>query len=213
MDRYYRSLNPFTPKSDQSQISPAASPEILYHTVWRTWLFVAYSDERWLYYQFSLHNLYVSFIEDWENLLQDNLPTKFIGAKPAFFSTRTISAEPKVSGSVNEPLGNRRNKEEMAEYKMIRNVSWPTPLSSRLVSWRLISRLPRRTSCSSAMACVTWLSSWGLVSQAHADVTPGWSSVLWRGSSLADATSAGWEKKGGTTTRVGHSSEWRNSSR
>ena len=33
-----------TPKSDQVQISPAASPEILHHTVWRTWLFIAYSD-------------------------------------------------------------------------------------------------------------------------------------------------------------------------
>ena len=31
-------ITPFTPKSDQCQISPAASPEILHHTVWRTWL-------------------------------------------------------------------------------------------------------------------------------------------------------------------------------
>ena len=53
------SLKPPTPKSDQFQISPAASPEILYHTVWRTWLFMAYA-ERWLYYQFSLHHLYIS---------------------------------------------------------------------------------------------------------------------------------------------------------
>ena len=37
--------NPFTPKSDQFQISPAASPEILCHRVWRTWLFITYSDE------------------------------------------------------------------------------------------------------------------------------------------------------------------------
>ena len=29
-------FNPFTPKSDQFQISPAASPEILHHTVWLT---------------------------------------------------------------------------------------------------------------------------------------------------------------------------------
>ena len=36
------------PKSDQCQISLAASPEKLQHTVWRTWLFIAYSDERWL---------------------------------------------------------------------------------------------------------------------------------------------------------------------
>ena len=28
------------------QMSPAASPEILHHTAWRTWLFIAYSDER-----------------------------------------------------------------------------------------------------------------------------------------------------------------------
>ena len=39
-------FNPSTPKSDQLQISPAASPEISHHTVWRTWLFIAYSDER-----------------------------------------------------------------------------------------------------------------------------------------------------------------------
>ena len=42
-------LNPFTPKSDQFQISPTASPEILHHTVWRTWFFIAYSNERWLW--------------------------------------------------------------------------------------------------------------------------------------------------------------------
>ena len=53
-------INPFTPKSDQCQISPAASPKILHHTVWRTWLFIVYSDERWLYYQFSLPHLYIS---------------------------------------------------------------------------------------------------------------------------------------------------------
>ena len=44
----FLAFNPFTPESDQCQISPAASPEILHHTVRRTWLFIAYSDERWL---------------------------------------------------------------------------------------------------------------------------------------------------------------------
>ena len=47
-------LNPFTPESDQFQISPAASPEILHHTVRRTWLFIAYSDSHYLTYAFSL---------------------------------------------------------------------------------------------------------------------------------------------------------------
>ena len=62
-------LNPFTPKSDQFRISPSASQEILHHTVWRTWLFIAYSDERWLYYQFSLPHLHVSPQEGWENVI------------------------------------------------------------------------------------------------------------------------------------------------
>ena len=38
--RYHR-FNPFTPKGDQFQISRAASPGILYHTVWRNLLFIA----------------------------------------------------------------------------------------------------------------------------------------------------------------------------
>ena len=42
------SMNPFTPNF------PAASPEILHHIVWRTWHFLAYKEERWLYYQFAL---------------------------------------------------------------------------------------------------------------------------------------------------------------
>ena len=61
-------LNPFTPKGDQFQISPAASPEILHHTLWRTWLFITFSDGRWLYYQFSLLHLHFSLLESWENV-------------------------------------------------------------------------------------------------------------------------------------------------
>ena len=48
------STNPFTPKSDHF------SDQI---TVWRTWLFIAYSDERWLYSQFSLHHLHISLFK------------------------------------------------------------------------------------------------------------------------------------------------------
>ena len=40
-------VNPFTPESDQCQNSPAASQEMWHHIVRRTWLFIAYSDERW----------------------------------------------------------------------------------------------------------------------------------------------------------------------
>ena len=62
-------VNPFTPESDQCQNSPAASQEIWHHTVWRTWLFIAYSDERWLYYKFLLHHSYNRFLKGWENTL------------------------------------------------------------------------------------------------------------------------------------------------
>ena len=55
--------------SDQCQISPAASQEILRHTVWRTWLFIAYSGERWLYYKFLLPYLYIFSLKGWENVL------------------------------------------------------------------------------------------------------------------------------------------------
>ena len=62
-------INPFTPESDQCQNSPAASQEIWHHTVWRTWLFIAYSDEKWLYYKFLLHHSYNRFLKGWENTL------------------------------------------------------------------------------------------------------------------------------------------------
>ena len=60
--------NPFTPESDQSPISPATSPKISHHTVWRTWLFIAY---RWkvITLQFSLPHPYISLWEGWENVL------------------------------------------------------------------------------------------------------------------------------------------------
>ena len=61
-------FNPFTPTSDQFQSSPAASPEIQHQTAWRTWLFLAYPDERWLYYQFSLPHLYIFSLKGRENV-------------------------------------------------------------------------------------------------------------------------------------------------
>ena len=65
---YGKYFKAFTPRSDQFQISLTASPEILHHTVWRTWIFVAYSDERWLCYQFLLRHLYIYSLKCWENV-------------------------------------------------------------------------------------------------------------------------------------------------
>ena len=65
----WKMINPFAPKSDQFQISPAISPEILHHTVWRTWLFIAYSDERWSYYLLLATPLIHFSLKRWENVL------------------------------------------------------------------------------------------------------------------------------------------------
>ena len=54
---------------DQFQISPAASPEVLCQTVWRTWLFIAYSDDRWLILSTSHSSLKVvgrMYVWTWE---------------------------------------------------------------------------------------------------------------------------------------------------
>ena len=59
---HYNGINLFTPESDQFQISPAASPALLHHTTWRTWLFIAYSNERSLY--LLLHHLFNSIWQD-----------------------------------------------------------------------------------------------------------------------------------------------------
>ena len=45
---------PFIPESYQFQLSPTDLPEITSHSMWRTWLFIASSNERGSYYQFSL---------------------------------------------------------------------------------------------------------------------------------------------------------------
>ena len=67
---WHKHLNQrFTPNSDQFQISPAASPEILHHTVWRTCLFKLTQMKHDCTSKFSLHHLYFSIWEGWENVL------------------------------------------------------------------------------------------------------------------------------------------------
>ena len=56
-------------ESDQCQISSSASPQILCHTVRRTWLYIAYSDEKWLYCKLLLSHSYIFPFKGWENVL------------------------------------------------------------------------------------------------------------------------------------------------
>ena len=53
---------------DQFPISSAASPDILHHTVWITWLFIASSDRRWFTTN-SQYLTYTFFFNVWENIL------------------------------------------------------------------------------------------------------------------------------------------------
>ena len=89
----YRSLNPFIPKSEQVQISPAASAVILHYTVRRTWLFIANSDQGRLYYKFSLYHFISS-------------PYKRLGECP--FLSSGLAADP------DEALPARRVERQLA---------------------------------------------------------------------------------------------------
>ena len=57
---------PFTPESDQSQISPPAPPEILHHTVRRTWLFIAYS---LMHFLFKRLGEWTFWAQEWKGYL------------------------------------------------------------------------------------------------------------------------------------------------
>ena len=65
----YITFNPSTPKSDQVQISPVASPVILHHTVLRTWLFIAYSDWKMILVPVLTTSLIHFSWKGWENVL------------------------------------------------------------------------------------------------------------------------------------------------
>ena len=79
-------IDPFTRKSDQCQISPAASAGILHHAVWRTWLFRAYPPDERLLYQFSLPHLYILALKGWENVLFE-LRSERVNSRMSKFSS------------------------------------------------------------------------------------------------------------------------------
>ena len=86
-----------TSKSDQFQISPAASPEIVPHTVWRTWLFTAFSDERWLIpttrlIHFSLGRLgeCTLWTWEWKGYFALDSPSSWVLAKASSLATPSL---------------------------------------------------------------------------------------------------------------------------
>ena len=60
-------FNPFTPKSDHFQISPEAHQKY-YHTVWRTWLFIAYSEWKIIILAILTTSLIYLSLKGWENV-------------------------------------------------------------------------------------------------------------------------------------------------
>ena len=89
-------VNPFTLKSDQFQISPAASPEILHPTVWRTWLFIPYSEGRRSYVPILLSSLIHFSLKGLENLLfelgSERVKKKMTPRKYVFDVTHIVMA-------------------------------------------------------------------------------------------------------------------------
>ena len=71
---------PFTPKSDEVQISLATSPEILHHTKWRTWLFFACSNKRWSC-PVSILTTSLTFYVSLKRLRECNLHTCMCGSE------------------------------------------------------------------------------------------------------------------------------------
>ena len=73
-------------ESDQCQISPVASPKILHHAVWWNWLFIAYSDKRFSYYQILTISLIHFSLKVWEKYFLN------LGVKgPYFYESRFVS--------------------------------------------------------------------------------------------------------------------------
>ena len=85
----------FTPKSDQCQISPAASPEILRHTVWRTWLFIGSHSEMIILPILTTSLIHFS-LKDWEkyvlNLVSKRVKINFRDG-PKFKKYNYLSSE------------------------------------------------------------------------------------------------------------------------
>ena len=91
-----------------NQISPAASSKGLHHTIWRTWLFIPVSDERWLHYCFSL----LFSLKCWENVHFLAWEWKGHGCSvwPFFFRSHWFQIDSKLSmrAGVPPPLMGQR---------------------------------------------------------------------------------------------------------
>ena len=145
-------ISPFTPESDQCQNSPAASPEILHHTVRRTWLFIAYSDEKWLYYKFLLHHSYNLFLKGWENTLFE------------LRSERVNMVQIMLLCHSGEVLYNTVDDVRLLFYiSMWRSIIWSG--GRRTARWKLCWRLSRRWMVQAQPryhACTVPVISWSL---------------------------------------------------
>ena len=138
---------PFTPKRDQFQISPAAS-EILHHIVWRTWLFIAYSDETWLYNQILIASPIQFYLEGWENVLFLNMGVKgltFHLLHPILTHLKKTSLSPEVHDSAVRPMQPQPNSDysPLQTNKPAKNISnsHPYPAPHR-------PRMPMPSACS-----------------------------------------------------------------
>ena len=76
--------------ADQCQISPAASSEFSHHTVWRTWLLIAYSHMKDDYTTNSHYLTYTFLFKNWEDVLFE-LWDLNIGSNEVFYCSARVA--------------------------------------------------------------------------------------------------------------------------
>ena len=152
-------VNHFTPKSDQYQISPAAAQEILEHTVWRTWLFISYSDERWYTTNSQYITLYISLLKGWENVLFELNGNAFPIRRRKTNPTRSVWSVPQLRW---------KSPSKRTSFPTSCLGTWPW--GKRIVCWWTQPRMPRTSSspCLWRRAAPKWNTPHGT-----------WSTVTW----------------------------------
>ena len=142
-------LNPFTPKSDQIQIFPAASPEILHHTVWRTWLFIPSSLTQ-MKYDYTTNSHYLAYTFLFKKLGECTICDGDVRLKHVSQHTLRLNERERICFTSYLRCSTRRVPVEAAvrlEYALLRSVLVKQPVA---LEWRgeasgLCGRLGRPT--------------------------------------------------------------------
>ena len=132
----HRFFNPFIPNNDKFQISPAASPEILHHTVRRTWLFIACSDERRIIQPITTTSLTHFSLKVWENVsLSRKAHARWIHWSPDSQCCRVSQRIAPASKSSHSQI-TRVRQNQNAQLISLQALTRPPRLQLTITCWR-----------------------------------------------------------------------------